>query len=223
MTGGNRQPTWRPIVEAGIYSSESATETSWKGWFHHLARSQKVGMMVLLLLLLVALYFFAVRDMRFFLVPSRSMEPTIYPEDMVVTLNQREYRRGDIVVWPEDGEYIVKRIVGLPGDRISVVDGALFINGKYASEPYLLEAMNYYIETPVAIPEGHFFYLGDNRNVSDDSSLGYITVGSVNGGGASRAWLGELDAIIGKVVFRYYPYDRFGRVLSYPLINVAGQ
>ena len=210
-------------MEEGTDTNESNTMTSWKGWFHHLARSQKVGMVVLLLLLVVALYFFAVRDMRFFLVPSRSMEPTLYPEDMVVTLKQHEYRRGDIVVWPEDGGYIVKRIVGLPGDRISVADGALFLNGKYASEPYILEAMNYYIETPVAIPEGCFFYLGDNRNVSDDSSLGYITAGSASGGGESRAWLGELDAIIGKVIFRYYPYDRFGRVLSYPLVNVAGQ
>lgn len=202
---------------------EPSVGTSWRRWFLHLASSQKVGMVVLLLLLLGVLYSFAALDMRFFLVPSGSMEPTLNPGDMVVTLSQREYRRGDIVVWADNGDYLVKRIVGLPGDRVSVVDGALFLNGKYASEPYLLEAMNYYIETPVAIPEGFYFYLGDNRNASDDSSLGFITVGSGSAPRDPRAWLGDLNAIIGKVVFRYYPYSRFGPVPSYPLINVAGQ
>ncbi len=194
---------------------------SLKRHLHFLTHSQEVGLVVLLALLLVGLYFFAWREMRFYLVPSRSMEPTLYPEDMIVTLNQREYHRGDIVVWPENGEYIVKRIIGLPGDAVSVVDGALFLNGKYASEPYILEAMNYYIETPVSIPEGRFFFLGDNRNASDDSSFGAIAAppGQTN----EDIYLGHLDDIVGKVIFRYYPYNRFGKIPSYPLINVAGQ
>lgn len=204
-------------------SEAPSSGISWKQRLHLLAYSQQVGMAVLLVILLVGLYFFAWREMRFFLVPSKSMEPTLSPEDMVITLNQREYRRGDIVVWAENGEYVVKRIVGLPGDTVSVVDGALFLNGKYASEPYILETMNYYIETPVTIPEGRFFYLGDNRNASDDSSLGYIAADFWSTSREPHTWLGNLKAVIGKVVYRYYPYDRFGPVLSYPLINVAGQ
>lgn len=199
------------------------SSASWKQWFYLLAYSRQVGMIVLLMILLVGLYFFAWREMRFFRVPSKSMEPTLTPEDMLVTLNQRAYRRGDIVVWEENGDYIVKRIVALPGDTVSVVDGALFLNGKYASEPYILEAMNYYIEKPVTIPEGHYFYLGDNRNDSDDSSMGYVTADFSSTTREPHAWLGDLDEIIGKVVFRYYPYDRFGSVASYPLINVAGE
>lgn len=193
----------------------------WKSWFRRLTNSQEVGLVVLLALLLVGLYFFAWREMHFYLVPSKSMEPTLYPEDMIITLNQREYRRGDIVVWSDNGEYIVKRIVALPGDSVNVVDGALFLNGEYASEPYILETMNYFIEDAVPIPEGRFFYLGDNRNASDDSSLGIIN--APHGQNNMDRYLGHLDNIVGKVIFRYYPYNRFGKVVSYPLINVAGQ
>lgn len=194
-----------------------------QGRLHYLLHNRNVGATALLAVLLVGLYFFAWREMRFFLVPSNSMQPTLFPNDMIVTLNQPFYRRGDIVVWREAGEYTVKRIVGLPGDSISVADGALFINGKYASEPYILEAMNYFIERPIRIPEGRFFYLGDNRNVSDDSSLGFIGMGGMSWGQDSMRYLGELDALIGRVVFRYYPYDRLGPVYSYPLTNVLGQ
>ena len=185
--------------------------------------SKEIGMAALLLLSMVGLYFFAYRNMRFFIVPTSSMTPSLYPEDMLVTLKERQYTRGDIVVAYDDGEYVVKRIVGLPGDNISVVDGALFINGKYAAEPYISEPMKYTIERPVSIPDEFFFYLGDNRNQSEDSSLGFIT--SQQGGrpGNPFAYLGRMEAIIGKVRFIYYPYGRFGKVYSYPLINVAGQ
>ena len=202
---------------------EHKTAPQPKGWVRQVLYSRDVGMTALLLVLLVALYFFAWREMRFFMVPSGSMQPTLFPSDMIITLNQPSYQRGDLVVWREEGEYMVKRIVALPGDAVSVVDGALFLNGKYASEPYILEAMHYYIERPVSIPEGRFFYLGDNRNASDDSSLGFITAGLLSPQHHPDAYLGSMDAIIGKVVFRYYPYNRFGPVRSYPLINVAGQ
>ena len=116
----------------------------------------------------------------------------------------------------------MKRIVGLPGDNISVIDGALFINGKYASEPYMRDPMNYFIERPVRIPEGRFFFLGDNRNQSNDSSLGFITDSSAQPHSNPLAYLGHLKLIVGKARFIYYPYNRFGPIRSYPLINAAG-
>ncbi len=185
--------------------------------------SKEVGMVALLLLSVIGLYYFGYRNMRFFVVPTNSMQPTLHPEDMLLTLREPRYHRGDIVVAYDDGEYVVKRIVGLPGDNISVVDGALFINGKYAAEPYIFEPMNYFIERPVRIPDDFFFYLGDNRNESEDSSLGFMAPRTAPLSGNPITYLGQLDAIVGRVRFRYYPYDRFGRVLSYPLINVAGQ
>lgn len=213
------------IYAKDIYlSHEIADEQKAKSSFiKRLFYSKEIGMVVLLLLSLVGFYYFAYRNVRFFIVPTASMTPTLYPEDMIITLKESAYKRGDIVVVYVDGEYMVKRIVGLPGDNISVVDGALFINGKYASEPYIREPMAYLIEYPVLVPDGRFFFLGDNRNESEDSSLGFSNEPNVHLRYNSMDYLGYMDAIIGRVQFIYYPYDRFGVVNSYPLINIAGQ
>ncbi len=200
-----------------------AEQTEKASFIKRLLYSKQAGMFTLLLLCVVGFYFFTCRDARFFMVPSGSMEPTLFPEDMIITLKEKSYRRGDIVVLYEEGEYVVKRIVGLPGDSISVIDGALFINGKYASEPYMLEPMNYYIENPVLVPDDRFFFLGDNRNRSDDSSVGFSEESEIHLRYNSMDYLGYMDAIVGKVHFIYYPYTRFGMVNSYPLINTAGQ
>lgn len=163
------------------------------------------GYALILILAVILIYLFWWRDMRFFLVPSRSMEPTLYPEDHLVTLRQPRYDRGDIVVILEtdSNEYVVKRIVGIAGDRVTVRDGALFINNAYVSEPYIAELMNYEIDEPVTVPENEVFVLGDNRNISDDSHL-------------TRKSQPVAD-IVGKVRFMYYPYTRWGPVRSYPL------
>jgi signal peptidase I len=165
--------------------------------------SRKAGNVLLLVLLLFGGYYFAVRGMRFFAVPSQSMEPTLLPGDQLVTLKESSYQRGDIVVFRAGGEYLVKRIAGVGGDRLLIAEGALFINDSYASEPYILEPMRYSVSPPVEVPEGNVFVLGDNRNNSEDSSYDRMTY--------------PVSSIIGKVVFRYFPYDRWGRVSPYPL------
>lgn len=173
--------------------------------------SHKAGMIVLLVLAYFLLYLFAWREMRFFMVPSSSMEPTLVREDYLLTLNEAKYQRGDIVVIrdPATGEYLVKRIAGVPGDQLTVKGGALYIGGQYASEPYIAEPMKYAIEAPVTVPAGQVFLLGDNRNNSDDSH--------------TRLQCDPIDHIVGKVRFIYYPYSRWGPVRSYPLTSVAGQ
>jgi len=169
--------------------------------------SKRVGNVVGVLLLLTVAYFFLGRGVRFFAVPSGSMEPTLLVGDQLTTIRQREYKRGDIVVFYEtESEYAVKRIAGLGGDELMVNDGALFINGSYASEPYLKEPMFYQLQPPVRVPEGHIFVLGDNRNNSLDSAS------------HGRTW--PVSAIVGQVIFRHYPYGRLGRVLSFPLLTV---
>lgn len=155
-------------------------------------------------------YFFIFREMRFFVVPSSSMEPTLMKGDWIFTLNDPEYQRGDIVViWHEEGhEFLVKRIAGVPGDEVTVEGGALFLNGSYASEPYIKEPMTYQFDLKHRIGDGQVLLLGDNRNQSDDSSMTHKTYPSAQ--------------IVGRTRFIYYPLDRRGALPRYPLRNALG-
>lgn len=169
-----------------------------------------VSLFLAVMILSGSAYFFGVRGLRFFLVPSTSMEPTLRPSDYLITMKENTYRRGDICVIKdpkESGSYVVKRIVGLPGDTIAIAGGALFLNGKYASEPYIKEPMEAAL-SPVTVPEGQYFVLGDNRNDSEDS----------------LSWRRGIphEDIVGKVRWIYSPLSRFGPVQSYPLTNTDG-
>jgi signal peptidase I len=115
-------------------------------------------------------------------IPSGSMSPTLHEGDRVIveklSYHIRSPQRGEVVVFqapPElkvqnlDGDYI-KRIVGLPGDRVQVQGGQVFVNGQALSETYL-QALPNYAYGPVTVPQTHYFVLGDNRNQSYDSHL----------------------------------------------------
>ena len=182
--------------------------------FQHLwglLTSRRVGNVAVILFLLSSVYLFGYRQMRFFRIPSSSMEPALQRADQIVTLAYGEYRRGDIVVSrdpAEPGAYMVKRIVGVAGDLVSVVQGGLFLNGEYASEPYIVEPMLYGFVNPVLIPEGSVFLLGDNRNNSSDSHDNLEAF--------------PVSDIIGRALYVYFPYERWGAIRSYPLTNVQG-
>ncbi len=185
---------------------------------------------------LVPIYFFGVVRAAPFKVPSKSMEPTLLPGDFIFAIPQREYHRGDIVVLRDPtapGSYIVKRLVGLPGDTISVDTGCLSINGKYASEPYIREPINYLLQ-PITVPQGEMLILGDNRNESEDASRWLIdpdtgktvlsdTPGTRAPDGKEYKRTLPLKSIIGRVTYLYLPFSRMGIVKSYPLTNVDGE
>ncbi len=171
-----------------------------------------VGNVAVGILLIGAVYVFGFREARFFRIPSSSMEPTLLPVDQIMTMAEDSYERGEIVVLREpdgSGGYFVKRIVGVGGDEISILRGALHINGEYASEPYIAEPMQYEMPTSVRVPEDHVFVLGDNRNNSLDSH------------DAGESYPTSL--IVGRVRYIYFPYDRLGSIGSYPLTNHLGQ
>ena len=162
------------------------------------------------LILLAAVLAFA---FKFFLfdtrnIPSSSMVPTIVPGDRVIMsrlsyLGNNEPQRGDIVVFraPEEldeKDDLIKRIVALPGEEVSVVDGSVYINGEALDEPYLAETPLYEFG-PYEVPEGCYFVLGDNRNWSNDAHMWnehYISG----------------DSIKGKAIWRYWPLSRFGAI-----------
>ncbi|MBU9720063.1 MULTISPECIES: signal peptidase I [Bacillaceae] len=86
----------------------------------------------------------------------------------------------------------IKRVIGLPGDKLESKNGLLYRNGELIKEEYTLEEM--YIDfSPIVVPEGNVFVMGDNRNASRDSrNVGPIPV----------------ENVIGKVVLRYYPFNK---------------
>lgn len=138
-------------------------------------------------------------------VTSDSMQPTLHAGDRLLVNKQiyKEHKpkRGDIVVLradDEDGtETMVKRIVGFPGDEVVIMDGRVFINRRQLQEPYLKERQLPEPPRWWRIPAHQYFVMGDNRNRSEDSR----DYGAV-----------PLRKFVGKVVFMYYPFDRWGRV-----------
>ncbi|MGN6414477.1 signal peptidase I [Flexivirga sp.] len=99
----------------------------------------------------------------------------------------------------------VKRVIGIPGDTVSVGhDGRLRINGAVQREPYLPRGMSAStIPFVVRVPAGHVFVMGDNRAASDDSRS---HLGDPGGG------MVPIDDIVGKVVLRYWPLGSWGRL-----------
>jgi signal peptidase I len=134
-------------------------------------------------------------------IPSGSMEPTIQVDEYVLTdkllWRFTGLKRGQIIVFdppfPSDKPYI-KRLIGLPGDTVEVKGGKVYVNGTALEEPYI-KAPPAYEYGPLTVPEGKLFFLGDNRNQSNDShEWGTVTMDNVYG----VAWL------------RIWPLGRFG-------------
>jgi signal peptidase I len=137
-----------------------------------------------------------------------SMEPTFHNGQYIftskVTYKIRDPQRGDIVVFhsPQnpDVEYI-KRIIGLPGDTVTISDSKVFVNGKEISEPYIsapttLTPENFVKNNvPVIVSDGEIFVLGDNRPRSADSrEFGPI----------------KFVSVVGQVFYRYFPTTKMG-------------
>ncbi len=119
-------------------------------------------------------------------------------------------QRGDIVVLHppvDNGKPYIKRVIGLPGERLSIHDGAVYINGERLEEPYLHGVATTWSgalgQQEIVIPEGQVYVLGDNRsNSSDSRAFGPIAI----------------DEIIGRAWIAYWPKDDIGILFtpSYP-------
>ncbi len=129
-----------------------------------------------------------------------SMLPTVHTGELlfVDTLSYRLHapRRGDIIILhpPVDTqENYIKRVIGLPGDRVQVEKGTVYIDGAALSEPYL-HLPGHYNWGPARVPAGDYFVLGDNRDVSYDS----------HEWPAGETYLPR-NEIVGRAVLAYWP------------------
>lgn len=143
------------------------------------------------------------------LVEGRSMHPSFETNDRLI-VSRLNYmlatpQRGDIIVFnsikpSEPTTMLIKRLIGLPGDTISFVNNALYLNGQPLDEPYLIEACRNCNHEPITLAADQYWVMGDNRNNSIDSrGFGPITI----------------HDIVGQALFRYWPLDKFGLVLGH--------
>ncbi|MCL2397765.1 MAG: signal peptidase I [Defluviitaleaceae bacterium] len=147
---------------------------------------------------------FVVKSAR---VDGASMEPTYSHNDRVV-INRFIYiftdpQLGDVIAFPyatNPSMHYIKRIVGIPGDIMDIHDGYIYRNGERLDDPFVnRQVFPVTADFPVVVEYGTFFVLGDNRRNSEDSR--HAEVGNI-----------PLDDIIGRVNFRWFPFDRFGFV-----------
>ena len=133
------------------------------------------------------------------MLPQLEDEQRIFVNKLVYRIDSIE--RGDVVVFrfPEDpSRSYIKRVVGLPGETVEVREGAVHIDGRALLEPYVPHRYRDHASySPVIVPDGAYYLLGDHRITSNDS----------------RTW-GTVDKglIKGKAVFAYWPPERFGVV-----------
>lgn len=141
-----------------------------------------------------------------------SMEKTLYDGDRIMVFKGTEkYSFGDIVVArsPFDyNKYIVKRIIGVPGDHIEIIEGSMYINGVLENESYIKEPWVVYNNYIFDVPQNSYIVLGDNRNESIDSrnwkEYYFSEPNMIPDDSYAYEYL-EKDLIIGKAIFRYKP------------------
>ena len=133
------------------------------------------------------------------------MLPTLHENDYLI-INKIGYKvgepkNGDVIVFKSDLEQndgtnkdLVKRIIGIEGDRIIIKDGKVYVNDKLLNETYLSQGMDTKGDIDLVVPQGKLFVLGDNREVSLDSR--YEQVGLV-----------DISDVEGKVLIRLYPFN----------------
>lgn len=136
------------------------------------------------------------------------MEPNFHDGEYLLTdkISYRfgEPKRGDVIIFHapgENGDDFIKRIIGLPGEKVSLANGKVLINGKEINEPYIPSSFgtfgnNFLKENEVVtVPSNQYFVLGDNRGHSADSrAFGFV----------------EKSKIIGRAWFLYWPITKLG-------------
>jgi len=146
------------------------------------------------------------------IVREHSMENTLH-DGVYLFVSKQSYKlfgnepeRGDIIVFESElttvsgrDKLLIKRVIGLPGDKVSITGGYVFVNGQPIAEGYTKDGYTASEMSEITVPEGQLFCLGDNRQNSTDSR-------------DSRVGCVDESLIMGKAVFRLYPFNGFGKL-----------
>lgn len=164
-----------------------------------------VKLIVIVVVVMVGLQRFVIINAQ---IPSESMEDNIMTGDRIfgnrLAYIKSDPKRFDVVIFkfPDDEkQYFIKRVIGLPGETVDVIDGKVYIDGSDTplDDSFCKEEPLGVKDGHFEVPEGAYFMLGDNRNVSRDS----------------RWWNHPYvmkEKILGKAVFRYWPLTRISLV-----------
>jgi signal peptidase I len=142
-------------------------------------------------------------------VEGESMMETLHDGDQLIgeklSVRFNNLKRYDIIYFAPKGNHksvdFIKRIIGLPGETIYIVDSVVYVNGRPLQEDFAREAdfLAYTAASPITLAEDEFFVMGDNRNHSTDSR-------------SSSVGVVHLKDIEGRAVFRLWPLSDFGKI-----------
>lgn len=131
-----------------------------------------------------------------------SMTDALNDGDIVVAVNSKKFKTGDVIAFYYNNNTLVKRVIANAGDWVEIDgDGNVFVNEKPVEEPYVTEKSlgKCDIEMPYQVPDGKCFVMGDHRSTSIDSRN--TAVGCV-----------EKDMIVGRIMLRVWPLSDFGMI-----------
>ena len=131
-----------------------------------------------------------------------SMTPTLVNGNIVAAVRDGAYQREDVIAFYYNNKILVKRVIALPGEWVDIdEEGNVTVNEIPLEEPYLTEKAlgECDIELPYQVPEGRYFVMGDHRSVSSDSR-------------SSQVGCVPEEQIVGKLVFRLWPFSQFGPI-----------
>ena len=131
-----------------------------------------------------------------------SMTPTLQEGQIVLSLKDSQFERGDLVAFYLGNKLLVKRVIAGPMDWLEITeDGKVFVNGEYLEEPYVAELAlgQCDLEFPYQVPDERYFLMGDHRETSVDSRSS--VVGCV-----------AEEQIVGRIVFCVWPFQQIGQI-----------
>ncbi|MCR5102814.1 MAG: signal peptidase I [Butyrivibrio sp.] len=190
-TGDIRKPTLEEL------KSELKREKNKKEYSKVFRNTIVILIVVAAIAVLISSFFITVLR-----VTGDSMSPTLDSGQILIASNNKEFEPGDLIAFYYNNRILIKRVVGSPGDWINIDDeGNVYVNGVLLEEDYITDKSLTPTDLtfPYQVPENRYFVLGDHRSVSIDSRS--TTVGCVS-----------QEQLIGKVVFRVYPFNLFGKL-----------